>query len=151
MEDYLERLASREPTPGGGSAAAVVGTLGAALIGMVARLTLSNEKRVSAHDAARAVLERADALRLTLTRARAADEAAYRAVIDALALPRSTDEERQARTEVLQRALAAASAAPLAVARSAAAVLDAATDALGFANRNIASDVGCAAEFARAA
>jgi formiminotetrahydrofolate cyclodeaminase len=150
-EEYLDRLASADPTPGGGSAAAVVGATGAALVAMVARITLANPRREAQHAAAKVVVEQADLLRSDLLRARAADETAYAAVANTMALPQATDEERSERATALQDALALAAAEPLRIAELANGVLGLAEQALDLRNRSLVSDVGCAAEFGGAA
>jgi formiminotetrahydrofolate cyclodeaminase len=151
LEGYLDALASAGPTPGGGSAAAVAGAMGAALVAMVARITAASPKFAARSAEAIALVESADALRASLLRARATDEEAFAAVVAAQALPRSSEAEKAARTEALQAALNGASAAPLATAHIALDVLRASLEAFALENRHLASDAGCAAEFAAAA
>jgi formiminotetrahydrofolate cyclodeaminase len=151
LDGYLEALASARPTPGGGSAAAVAGALGAALVAMVARITEANPKFAARASEAAALARHADELRATLLRARGDDESAFAAVVAAQALPRTSDDAKAARTAALQRALAGASEAPLQTARIALDVLRAGRAALELENRNLGSDAGCAAEFAAAA
>jgi methenyltetrahydrofolate cyclohydrolase len=147
---YAERLASSAPTPGGGSAAAVVGALGAALCAMVARITAEGTADQAKAASCAAIVEEADRLRRALLVERALDELAFGMVIAAMALPKETPEEKAIRTLALQDALASAAAAPLGVARRAAAVMALADLTLGLENRNLISDVRCAAEFAAA-
>lgn len=148
---YLDALASAEPTPGGGSAAATVAATGAALVAMVARITAGAERFAAAKAQAQTLAAAADAARAALLEARAADERAYQAVVVALALPRVGDNERAVRAERLQSVLANAAAEPLRIAQLAADVVGLAEDALALDNRNLASDLGCAAAFAEAA
>jgi glutamate formiminotransferase/formiminotetrahydrofolate cyclodeaminase len=143
LEDYAERLASAAPTPGGGSAATIVGAFAAALVAMVARLTRA--------EASAALAERADALRRELLAAREADERAFAAVVAAQALPRSTEAEENHRSERLQAALAHAAAEPLRAAELGLDVLRLAESARATAKRALASDLGCATAFAGAA
>jgi formiminotetrahydrofolate cyclodeaminase len=150
LESYLEALASARPTPGGGSAATIVAAAGAALVAMVARITLANEKYAEKRSLAARLVAEADLRRSELLAARRADEAAYERVVAAQALPRATPEEKTARTEALQAALAGAAAAPLGSAHLALAVLQLASDAVQLENVHLASDVGCAAEFGAA-
>lgn len=147
---YAERLASSAPTPGGGSAAALVGALGAALCAMVARICA--EGKVDEDQARRcaAIVEEADRLRRALLVERALDELAYGMVVAAMALPKATPGEKAIRTLAVQEALGSAAAAPLGVARRAAAVLALAEVTLGLENRNLISDTRCAAEFGAA-
>ena len=143
LHAWAERLASASPTPGGGSAAAVVGALGAALCAMVARIT-------GAGAATDAIAEEADRLRRALLVERHLDEIAYGAVVAAMALPRSTAAEKSLRMHQLQEALVSAASAPLGVARRAAAVVALADATLALENENLISDVLCAAEFGAA-
>ena len=151
LDAYLEALASARPTPGGGSAAAVAGALGAALVAMVARITEGNPKFAARASEAAALAGHADELRATLSHARSDDESAFAAVVAAQALPRNSDEAKATRTAALQQALARASEAPLHTARIALDVLRAGRAALALENRHLGSDAGCAAEFAAAA
>ncbi len=151
LEEYFAALATEAPTPGGGSAATVVAALGAGLVAMVARITLGNAKHAAVHVLAEDIAGKADALRQRAARARGEDEAAYPAVVAALALPKTTAPEREARTAASQRALIVAAAAPLNVAEIAKLVAILAARSLELGNHNLASDVGCAAEFAAAA
>ena len=151
FDTYLDALASSAPTPGGGSAATLVAAMGAALLAMVARITLEAARLGPVHPAARAVVADADRLRAAFTAARAEDEAAYGAVVAAMALPRTSDAEKAARTERLQAALATAAAAPLAVAELTAEAMAVAARAAALENRNLMSDVVCAVAFLQAA
>jgi formiminotetrahydrofolate cyclodeaminase len=151
FEAYLDALASAEPTPGGGSAAAVVGALAAALCAMVARITLDAPKLASVHEAAAAIVEDADDLRRRFVELRPQDEAAYRAVVRAQALPRGTDGERAHRRAALQQALAGAAEVPLEAMRLATDAFALAARTAELHNANLMSDVDCAMRFARAA
>jgi methenyltetrahydrofolate cyclohydrolase len=151
IDAYLDRLASAEPTPGGGSAATLVGALGAALCAMVARITAASERHVAVPEDARAVAEAADALRDRFEAARPLDEAAYGRVVEASALPKRTEAEKLARTEALQAALTGAAEAPLAVAGMCAEGIELAARAGALGNTHLVSDVECALHFFRAA
>jgi len=151
LASYLEALASAQPVPGGGSAAAVVGACGAALIAMVARIVLGNSKYADNHDAAHAIVEQADALRALLLAGRELDEAAYEKVVAATTLPRDTAEQKTAREAALQKALRRASAVPLEAASLCLSVLKLAERCSELGNKHLMSDVRCAAAFARAA
>jgi formiminotetrahydrofolate cyclodeaminase len=119
FNELLERFAAPTPTPGGGSASALAGALGAALLAMVAGLartrTGAPEER-QALDLTRAQLERGYAhLREQIDR----DSHAYDAVRAAYRLPKGTDQEKQARTDAIQDALRGAIEVPLDVMRAA--------------------------------
>jgi formiminotetrahydrofolate cyclodeaminase len=151
FDDYLDRLASAEPVPGGGSAAALTCAMGAALVAMVNRITLGSPKLAGAHEAAAALAETADLVRERSMHARDRDEAAYGAVVAAMALPKATDDEKHARTASLQAALAEAAEAPLHGAILAVEVLEIAEKTALLGNTNLMSDVGCATELGLAA
>ncbi len=151
FDDYLNRLASSAPIPGGGSAAALCGAMGASLVAMVAKITRESSKQSERHALADACIAEADALRARFLEARTLDENAYGAVVAAMALPRSTDDEKTARTARVQEALAQAAAAPLAAVRVGIQLLALSARALDLENANLASDLGCAADFAIAA
>lgn len=150
LDAYLDRLASADPTPGGGSAAALVGAMAAALLAMVARITLAGAKLAAVHPEAQAIAARADDLRARFVAARPRDEAAYQAVVSAQALPRGNDAEKAERTERLQAALAAAAGVPLEVCGLAAETLALCERTARLRNAHLMSDVECALRFARA-
>jgi formiminotetrahydrofolate cyclodeaminase len=151
LEAYSEALASARPTPGGGSAATIVGALGAALVAMVARITRESPKHSARANDAASIVVRADSLRAELLSNRGTDEAAFGAVIDVQALPRATDAEKAERGARLQSALANAAEVPLRSAELARDVLALALEAIELGNKHLASDAGCAAEFGHAA
>jgi formiminotetrahydrofolate cyclodeaminase len=151
LDEYLKALASPSPTPGGGSAATIVGALGAALVAMVARITRDNPKYRERAARADELAAAAESLRGALEAARQTDEEAYGRVVAAMALPRMTPEEKAARAGALQAALAAAASAPLRAAGLARDVLRLTDNALGLENPHLTSDLGCAAAFAAAA
>ncbi|MFY9832214.1 MAG: cyclodeaminase/cyclohydrolase family protein, partial [Methylocystis sp.] len=91
---FLDELASEQPTPGGGGAAAIMGAVGAALVSMVANLTIG-KKNYEAFDAElKAANAEAEKVRAELTAAVDEDVVAFNAVMGAYGLPRGTDEEK---------------------------------------------------------
>jgi formiminotetrahydrofolate cyclodeaminase len=151
IDAYLDRLASPDPTPGGGSAATLVGALGAALCAMVAKITSASERHTAVRVEADAIADAADALRDRFGAARPLDEAAYQRVVEASALPKATDEQKRARTAALQSALIGAAEAPLAAAGLCAEGIALAERANALGNTHLVSDVECALHFFRAA
>lgn len=149
--DYFTLLASDAPAPGGGSAATIVAAAGASLVAMVARISSTSAKYASYHELASKLVMRADLLRHEFLHARVRDEAAFANVVTAQALPKSTDAEKSARAQELENALQHAAEEPLESARLALEVLHLSARALEIPNKNLVSDVGCAAEFASAA
>lgn len=148
LDEYASRLASDAPVPGGGSAAAVVAALGAALVAMVGRICAANPKYAEHAASARQVVTESDTMRERLTVARERDEAAFAGVVAAQRLPKTSEGERAARSVALEAALRAAAEAPLEAAEMALRVLRLAELVLRIPNRNLAGDAGCGAEFA---
>jgi formiminotetrahydrofolate cyclodeaminase len=151
IEAYLERLASAEPEPGGGSAAALVGALAAALVSMVTNLTLGKEKYALAHDAMAGLKVNAEFARTRLSELITLDARAYGAVAQAMKLPQDSDEEKRSRTAALQKALRGAAEVPLTVAEVAAEVARLSLPAAELGNLNAVSDAAVAAVLADAA
>jgi methenyltetrahydrofolate cyclohydrolase len=148
---FLDRLASGDPTPGGGSAAALAGALAAGLVSMVCNLTLGREKYRASESDVHAIHERAEQLRGRLQSGIAADAAAYDGVMAAYRLPRGSDEERDRRADKIQSATMEATRVPLEIGTDAAAVLELARAAVPITNPNAASDLTVAGLLATAA
>jgi glutamate formiminotransferase/formiminotetrahydrofolate cyclodeaminase len=151
VRDLTERLASRAPVPGGGSASALAGALGAALVEMVCELTVGKPEYEDVDPVARQIGAAAGELRGSLLAAAEEDAAAYLGVVAARRLPRDSEEERAARKAAIGEASVAATEVPLRVARLAAEVLDLASSFASIGNRNAVSDAGAAALLAAAA
>ncbi|HEX8940381.1 MAG TPA: cyclodeaminase/cyclohydrolase family protein [Candidatus Limnocylindrales bacterium] len=151
VSQFVERLASPEPVPGGGSASAIAAALGAGLVSMVAQLSRGRE-RYAAYEA---TLERAlgtgDRLARRFPELADEDAAAYAAFAAALKLPRETAEEQAARRAALQAAARGAAEAPLACVEACLDLATAAESLAGRSNRNASSDVAVAALLAQAA
>ena len=148
---YLDEVAAGTPAPGGGSVAAVVAALAAALGEMVANLTLGREKYADAESSLRPARDRLTALRATLLESAAADEAAYQSYQDAASLPRASDGEKTERAVAMQRALIAATEVPLAVARSVSEVAEMLQSMARDGNPHVRSDAALGALLAEAA
>jgi formiminotetrahydrofolate cyclodeaminase len=151
VRDLTERLASRAPTPGGGSASALGGALGAALVEMVCELTVGKPEYEEVDPIARQIGAAAGELRASLLAAAQEDAAAYDGVAEARRLPRETDEDKAARKVAIAEASVTATEVPLRVVRLALDVLDLAARMAPIGNRNAISDAGVAALFAAAA
>ena len=124
ITEFLAELSSRSPTPGGGSAAALSGAIGASLVCMVCNLTVGKEKYKAVEAEMQDILGKAERLRDALLGQIPADIAAYNGVAAASKLPRNTDEEKAARTAALQQALKNATQPPLEIARLCAQVME---------------------------
>ena len=143
IEAFLEALAARQSTPGGGSAAAVSAAIGAALISMVANFTVG-KKGCDEAEAAK-ILVRSERLRLDLTAAIKADVDAFNQVMAAYGMPRGSEAEKAARGPAIQAALKAATDAPLECARLSREVIELSRAAAETGNVNVISDAGVAA------
>ena len=150
VETFLEELASAAPAPGGGSAAAMAGATGAALVAMVARLTIGRKNYQDVTAEFEAILPRADALRAELLKLIDEDADSYARVMDAYQLPKNTDAEKETRTAAIQNALKGATEIPLRVAQNCAQVLEMSEFACARGNKNAASDAGAGALMAEA-
>jgi len=145
IQRFSDELASEAPTPGGGTAAAVAGAMGAALAEMVAALTLSKEKFAQAHPAVRAIAEGAKAARAELLTLSREDAQAYDRVVEARRLPRETDAEKAARAEAIAAANRVATEVPMRTARAAVRLLASLPELVEKGNPSAASDAGSAA------
>ena len=151
VSSFLDALSSSEPTPGGGTAAAVAAAMATSLLMMVAGLTKTRTNT--------------DAERVTLSETRAAlasvrdrlmsladqDTAAFNQVMAAYRLPKTTDEEKTLRKQTIQRAMRAATDAPLETVRAAADAMRHARAVSQCGNATAASDVRVALELLEAA
>ena len=142
MDAFLSELASAAPTPGGGSAAAIMGAMGAALLSMVCNVTLGKKGLEAVGPDMKAVRDESERLRARLTAMVAADIAAFDGLMAAYRLPKSSDAEKSRRAEAIQSNLRAATETPLACARACAEVVALArrTAEKGFAG--VVSDAG---------
>src|SRR5256886_11807456 len=138
LRAFSDDLSADGPVPGGGSAAAYAGAMGAALAAMVARITLKKEKS----EELQSYIEETDNLRADFLRLVDDDSAAYARVAEAMKLPRKTDKEKQERQERMQAALLAASRVPLEVAETARRLLDACERGVASASPMTASHIG---------
>lgn len=141
-EAFLDALASGNATPGGGSAAAVMGAMGAALVSMVCNLTIGKKGYEAAEAEMRSVLGEADALRTRLLAMVALDIAAFDALMAGYKLPKATDEEKAARSAAIQKGLQGATQVPLDCAVACAEVLRLTARSVEVGNVNVISDVG---------
>ena len=151
VRDLIERLATSEPVPGGGSASAMAGAIGAALVHMVVELTVGRPGSEGHEEALTRIGTGSAGWQSELLNLAEVDATAYDAVVRARRLPRATDRERELRAFQVAAALREATRAPLATARAASEVLGLAELLAPIGNRNAISDVGVAALLAGAA
>jgi formiminotetrahydrofolate cyclodeaminase len=150
LHRFLDELASSAPTPGGGSAAALMGAMGAALVSMVCNLTIGKKDTESVHAELRQTLAEAETLRRRLTASISDDVQAFDALMAAYRLPRTTDEDRLARGRAVQDALKRATDVPLACAEACVEVIELARRVAPIGHRGVISDAGVASAAAYA-
>ena len=151
VDAFVDSVASASPTPGGGSVAAHTGALAAALVQMVAGLTLGRKKYADVEEEIQDVSRRAAEQRQRLSELVELDAQSYASVATAYKLPRETDEQKTQRDAAITAALIGASEVPLETARAAADVAAMAETVATSGNVNAVSDAGVAALLAEAA
>jgi len=147
LDGWIEELAGGAPVPGGGSASALAGALGAALVAMVARLTIGRKAYAAVQDRATAILAEAETLRGELRQLVDDDAVAYGGVSAAYKVPK----ENPSRSQVIDQALLGAARTPLAMARAAVRVVALAKEMGEIGNKNASSDAGVGMALGRAA
>jgi len=147
LDGWLDELAGGAPTPGGGSAAALAGSIAAALVAMVARLTIGKKAYAQVDARAREILAEAERLRAELRRLVDEDAAAYGHVSAAYKIPK--DDPR--RVPAVDDALLVAARTPAEVAQRAERVLRLAKEIEEIGNKNAVSDARVAGMLARTA
>ena len=151
LQVFLDELASSAPTPGGGSGAAIMGAMGAALVSMVCNLTVGKKGYEEVEDHLKDVLKQAEALRDRLTDMIRADVEVFDRLMASYGLPKETDEEKSVRSEEIQASLKEATDVPLNCARACAEAIELCRDAAEKGNLNVISDAGVAVVAADAA
>jgi len=141
VDDLLQAFRSPDPTPGGGSAAALAGALGASLLAMVAGLPKSRAATEEDAERLQAAGRRCAAIAGDLTTLVDRDSEAYDLVVGAYQQPKRTDEEKSARSAAIQQAMRAAIAAPLDVMRACAAAAEQGVVVAALGNPSASSDV----------
>lgn len=148
---FIDEVAAATAAPGGGSAAAHTAALGAALVEMVAGLTLGRKKYADVEAAMQAIRLQAAKLREELTQAVDDDAAAFEAVLGTFKLPKETEEQQKARHAAIQIATMNAAHIPLHTVSDAIKVMDLAARCAKDGNVNAISDAATGAALARAA
>ena len=148
VEELTVALWSDAPTPGGGSAAALTGALAAALTGMVANLS-QGEKFASVRNEMAEIALRVDLIRQQLLQFMQQDTESYAQYMTALAMPKSTEEEKLLRREAMQSGLKAAAQTPLQAARTILPLFALLEKVIHLGNRNAVTDALMGAMLAR--
>lgn len=151
LDRFLAALASPEPTPGGGTAAAIVGAMGTALLVMVAGLTKTRANTDDERDTLSAMRASLEPLAASLTACADRDAEAFGRVMAAYKLPRGTEDEKADRKTAIQAALRTATDVPLETLRLATTAMELGETVARHGNPAAASDVGVAAGLLRAA
>jgi formiminotetrahydrofolate cyclodeaminase len=151
VSEYTRKLASADPTPGGGSSAAAVGAFAAGLVRMVAQLTSNSPKFADVADRANALGASAATIVEQFVSCIDDDVVAFDRVSAAYKLPKNTEMEKSTRSNAIQDALAGAAEPPLRVVELAERACALAAELVTFGNPNAVSDIGCAAAFAQGA
>ncbi len=151
LEKYVDDLAAKLPAPGGGSVVALVGALGAGLLSMVSNFTLGKEKYKQSEEEIKNILNRSEDLRKRLIELVDEDIRAYGEVSSAYKLPRTTEKEKEVRSQAIKEACKDALTVPMEVARYCCRGLEIASRLVDIGNVGLVSDVGVAAGLLEAA
>ena len=142
VQTFLDDLASAAPTPGGGSAAAVMGATAAALVSMVCNVTLGKKGQEAVASDMRALRDECERLRARLTEMVAEDVSAFDGLMAAYRLPKATDDEKSRRSAAIQSTLRDATETPLACARTCAQIVALSRRAAEKGYSGVVSDAG---------
>ena len=148
LNNFMERLASKEPAPGGGAASALVAMVGSALSSMVSALTEGKKGYEHVQERVKTIELKMLEIRKNLEDLMQEDEQAFNKISSTWKLPKSTDEEKMARKKALQSALRDAIEPPWRIANLASDVMDNALDLLSIGNKNAITDSACSLIFA---
>lgn len=151
LEVFCATTASNEPAPGGGSVSALAGALAAALTEMVAQLTIGKKGYEEAADEMKAIIPEAAALRAELLDEITRDSTSFNAYMEAMTLPKDTDEQKEVRRNAMQEALKKAAEVPLHVAVTAAKIMPMTGTMVKKGNANAVTDGMVAAMMTRTA
>ena len=142
IQVFLDELASKSATPGGGSASALMGAQGAALISMVCHLTIGKPQHADVEAQMQSLLAKANTLRCELTDLIKADIDVFNRLMAAYQLPKASDTEKATRSEAIQTILKDATEVPLACARACREVMALSQIAAEKGNVGVVSDAG---------
>ena len=149
--EFVDLLASDAPAPGGGSAAALEGALGAALTAMVCSLTIGKKKYAEFEELAAEAQKKAAGLKARFVDVMERDTEAFNAVSAAFGMPKATEEEKAARSAAIQKGLEGCTKTPFEMMELAVETLELTASILGKSNDSAASDLGVSALSLRAA
>ncbi|MCK4366167.1 MAG: glutamate formimidoyltransferase [Thermoplasmatales archaeon] len=150
VNGFLSELASNSPAPGGGSVAALAGSLGAALSSMVCNLTIGKEKYVDVQDEIKLVLKKSEQLRKKLIKLIDEDTEAFNDVMKAFKMSKETEEQKKKRSAAIQAGYKTAASVPLETARTCEKILDVTLVVAKKGNQNSITDAAVSALMAQA-
>ncbi len=151
IDEFMDNLSSKAATPGGGSVAAIMGGMAAALISMVANLTIGKKKYAYVETQMQDLLKLSEDLKIQLLDMIRADIDAFDLVMSAYKLPKSTEDDTNARNRAIQTALKTATDVPLQCAEACRSVIQLSQIAAQIGNKNVVTDAGVAVLAAQAA
>jgi len=140
IKAFLDQAASNEPTPGGGSIAALNGAIAYSLTEMVANLSIGKEKYAEFETEFKALVEKTVTLRNDLMNDIDKDASSFDEVMKAFKLPKSTDEEKKARSKKIQEGYKYAASVPLSVATKIVVSMDLIELVVKHGNKNAVTD-----------
>jgi len=149
--EFLDKLASKSSTPGGGSVAALAGANAAALVSMVCNLTIGKKGYEDVQEDVAEILHNSEKLRYEFTKLIDLDAEAFNEIMDAYKLPKTSDEEKSVRKEAIQVATRKASQVPLRTLELTVELLSLASESAKVGNKNVLSDAAVAASLASSA
>jgi formiminotetrahydrofolate cyclodeaminase len=148
VRDFVKELSSGNPTPGGGSVAALCGALGAALSSMVANLTVEREKYKQTWKSMEEVKKTAEDLSARFLELMQEDSDTYQRVMEAFQLPRETDDQKASRQAAIEEAMKKAATVPLETLRASEKLIGIARRAVQGGNPNAITDAAAAVQLA---
>lgn len=151
LVEFLDVTASNDPVPGGGSIAANSGATAAALVEMVANLTIGKEKYIDVLDEMKDIKDEAHKLRKQLIEYVDTDSQAFNKVMNAYKLPKDTDDQKMKRKMTIQNAMKYAASVPLEVAKKSYKVIELSEKVVDKGNKNAITDAAVSAMLARTA
>ena len=151
ITDFIDKLGSDAPAPGGGSASALAGAVGISLTRMVAALTLGKEKYREHDQLMIELMQKAEKLQEKLLFSIDRDTEAFNGVTEVFSMPKETDQEKELRKFAMQAALQGATVVPFHMMEYALEALELTKQAIGKSNTNAASDLGVASLTLKAA
>ncbi|WP_304943460.1 cyclodeaminase/cyclohydrolase family protein [Vallitalea guaymasensis] len=151
VSQFLDATASNDPVPGGGSIAASSGATAAALVEMVANLTIGKKKYEDVNDEMKEISKKANDLRQQLLKYIDIDSEAFNRVMNAYKLPKDTEEQKIVRKMTIQNAMKYAASVPLEVAKKSYDIMELSMRVVESGNKNAVTDGAVSAMMARTA